>query len=60
MYPLWEVLNFTSMFQYENDIWTLIHDGDDNDTVVARNEKTQHIMPFNLYCLVKPVGIDMG
>jgi len=60
MHPLWKILNITSQFQYKNEIWTLIHNGDDDDTIVARNEKTQFIKPFNLYCLVEPVGVDMG
>lgn len=58
MHPLWEVLNLTSTFKYNGDIWDVMHDG--YDGVVARNERTQHITPFNLYCLVEPMGIDMG
>ena len=60
MQPLWKVLNFTSEFKHHGDIWVVMHDGDTDDSVVVRNQRTQHITPFNLYCLVEPCGIDMG
>lgn len=60
MHPLWKVENFTSQFKYEGDIWSIIHDGATYDTVVVRNNRTQHITPFNIYCLVEPVGVDIG
>ncbi len=59
MHPLWKVLNLTSSFKYQGDIWNLVQDDDEVGTV-ARNERTNCLQPFNLYCLVEPVGIDMG
>ena len=59
MHPLWKVLNLTSSFKYQGDIWTVVEDNN-MDLLMARNERTQCIDPFSLYCRVEPCGIDMG
>lgn len=59
MHPLWEVLNLTSSFKYQGDIWTIVTDNN-IDPLTAQNERTGCIDTFNLYCLVEPCGVDMG
>lgn len=60
MQPLWKVLNFTSSFKYQGDIWDVVKEDDGVHKVLAKNERTGCVDPFNIYCLVEPVGIDMG
>ncbi|KKM25175.1 hypothetical protein LCGC14_1597580 [marine sediment metagenome] len=59
MQPLYKVLDFTSKFKYEGDTWIVMHDGNDKSSIVARNQRNQHIQPFSMCCLVELVGVDM-
>lgn len=62
MHPVWKVLNFTSEFKHDNDIFLIMDDenyGNDGK-ILAQNMHTLTIKSFDQYCLVEPVGIDMG
>ncbi|KKL86275.1 hypothetical protein LCGC14_1946390 [marine sediment metagenome] len=59
MQPLWKVEALTPQFKYQDDIWSIMHDGDTDDTVVVRNERTKHITPLSIYCPVEPVLVGL-
>ncbi len=59
MHPLYKVLELTSEFKHEGDTRVVMHDGNDEFSIVARNQRNQHIQPFSMCCLVELVGVDI-
>lgn len=61
MHPLWKVMNFTWEFKFCGELWRISCGSDHEDGSIAVIHKESGIpTKFNPYCLVEPVGIDMG